>query len=185
MTSFLEDFCVTLGRKMLKGIISQGAKVCSVKLAEKRGWSGPRNGQSLAKGQLLQNRELKVLNECGVCMHQKPFARLADLCDWEGTDEPSLLSSLATLWGRLRGLLNVITAVAVVYLLMHLYQRAWLILGVSLCYVRRMQSKTEQPLPKRAPGAPFPQNWRKLPKLSPGTQIPLCTAMLATYYFPA
>jgi len=29
---------------MLKGIVSQGAKVCGVKLAENRGWSGPRIG---------------------------------------------------------------------------------------------------------------------------------------------
>ncbi|KAK4832660.1 hypothetical protein QYF61_024779 [Mycteria americana] len=31
-------------------------------------------------------------------------------------------------------------------------RRPCLILGVSLCYVRRMQSKKEQPLPKRTPG---------------------------------
>lgn len=68
---------------------------------------------------------------------------------------------------------------------MHLYQRRWLILGVSLCYVHRMQSKKEQPLPESTPGAPFPRNRSKLPKLPPGTQIPLCAAMLATYYFPA
>lgn len=105
-------------------------------------------------------------------MHQKLSARLADLCDRESADEPSLLSLLITLWDRLRRLLNVITAVAVVYLLIHLYQRPWLMLGVSLCYAHRMQSKKDQPLPKRVQGAPFLQNWSKLPKLSPGDRDP-------------
>lgn len=57
----------------------------------------PKKWSGLAKGQLLQNQEPRGLNGWGFCMHQKPSARLADLCGWEGSDEPSLLSLLITL----------------------------------------------------------------------------------------
>lgn len=57
----------------------------------------------------------------------------------------------------------------------------------SLAVLRvRDAERGRAPLPGSHPGAPCPQHPSELPKLSPGTQIPpLCSAMLATYYFPA
>lgn len=144
---------------------------CKISREERMKW--PKERSSLAKGQLLHNRESKAVNECFAYVRKLQPGRLIYVTE----DEPSLLSWLITLWVRLRGLLNVITAVAVAYLLMHPYQSPWLILGVSLCYVYRMQSKGSNPYLRALHALPFPR--------TQGAQIPLLHCHVSHLLFPS
>lgn len=157
------------------------------KISRGEGMQRPKNRSSLAQGPSTAEpgAQSKAANERAAhTSGASSPARPADLCGGGGPDEPSLPSRLITLWGRLRGLLNVITAVAVVYLLMHLYRSPWL--GASLCYVCGMQSEGELPCPAASQVLPVPSTPASSRSCPQGHRSPpLCSAMLATYYFPA